>query len=625
MNSNFQKSIALIILPLFLSACSVRGDETDIPHSAMVRGYHVDSRSFDETVSLTGIVQSQHHTTLSSKTSGRVESVNFDIGDPVKKGDVIVRIAGDENAAAFQSAALNYQSALAQLSTTASLGNSQIRLAQDQAKTLQQRLTALRNSRDHTKQTGDQREALAIKQVESALSAYQSAQNETDQSFDNLDEQKRSLATQSVILSYESLRHLYSLFGINDDFEVNGISLGNAFGQRDAVQKNQTTQSIKRVIQSVQRLKSLYDTSLSGSELSDESAQDILTFAEPTIQELKDVYESVYDLLLNTVTSDSLSVTSLDESRQSVGLYGTRLETMLLSVQGEGLNGVRGIQQAEDTLTVQTTSRLSQAKNQLEVAREAMALTITQSRQELAQLDQQIMVLEQQLSETDSGVAIARSGLQAQSQSVRLQANQLKGQMEMAAVGLDNTQVVAPFDGIVVKRLIEKGAVVSPGLPLIEFADPHSLKITVSVSEDDFLMVSKNENGTVTFDHSSGVPVPLVLLKVAGHADPVTRKIPLEFGFKGGEQPLIGSFGRLTFIHRTPPVLWIPETALQHKNGQTFVALIQRDTAYLLTVSVGQRIADGFEIVNGLYSGNDIVLSGADRLQNDESLTVIYD
>ncbi len=55
-------------------------------------------------ISFDGVLQAVNESTVAAQTSGRVETVNFDVGDYVKQGEVIVRLRAEEQQARLDSA-----------------------------------------------------------------------------------------------------------------------------------------------------------------------------------------------------------------------------------------------------------------------------------------------------------------------------------------------------------------------------------------------------------------------------------------------------------------------------------------------------------------------------------------
>ena len=56
----------------------------------------VQYREIEQTYAAEGVVEAVKQSTVAAQISGRVVAVNFDVGDRVKKGQVIVRIDATE-------------------------------------------------------------------------------------------------------------------------------------------------------------------------------------------------------------------------------------------------------------------------------------------------------------------------------------------------------------------------------------------------------------------------------------------------------------------------------------------------------------------------------------------------
>ncbi|HEU0282620.1 MAG TPA: biotin/lipoyl-binding protein, partial [Gallionella sp.] len=52
----------------------------------------VQYREVAQTYSVEGVVEATRQSTVSAQISGRVKEINFDVGDTVRKGQVILRI-----------------------------------------------------------------------------------------------------------------------------------------------------------------------------------------------------------------------------------------------------------------------------------------------------------------------------------------------------------------------------------------------------------------------------------------------------------------------------------------------------------------------------------------------------
>jgi RND family efflux transporter MFP subunit len=81
-----------------LAACGDKGATTLAPNPEALKTAAVELRDVELTTSAEAVMEAVRQSTVSAQISGRIVELRFDIGDYVKKGDVIVRI--DERSAA---------------------------------------------------------------------------------------------------------------------------------------------------------------------------------------------------------------------------------------------------------------------------------------------------------------------------------------------------------------------------------------------------------------------------------------------------------------------------------------------------------------------------------------------
>lgn len=147
---------ALLLTALGLAGCGPEKSATALPAVAALKTAAVELREVDDTVTVDAVVEAVRQSTVSAQIAGRVVELRFDVGDYVKRGDVILRI--DERAVAQAAAASEAQvaeasaalaNARAQLERTRALvaqkflSPSALDKAESDAKAAQSRVTAL--------------------------------------------------------------------------------------------------------------------------------------------------------------------------------------------------------------------------------------------------------------------------------------------------------------------------------------------------------------------------------------------------------------------------------------------------------------------------------------------------
>ena len=88
---------ALVVLAVLFTACDQETAPSKPPSVPELKTAVVEQREMDLTYSAEAVVEAVRQSTVAAQMTGRIVDIRFDVGDYVKKGEVIVRI--DERAA----------------------------------------------------------------------------------------------------------------------------------------------------------------------------------------------------------------------------------------------------------------------------------------------------------------------------------------------------------------------------------------------------------------------------------------------------------------------------------------------------------------------------------------------
>ena len=95
------------------------------------------------------------------------------------------------------------------------------------------------------------------------------------------------------------------------------------------------------------------------------------------------------------------------------------------------------------------------------------------------------------LSQAEAGLATAQAGLlqtnvnAANEEAMQSKVTQAQATLQQVEVSLDETEIRAPFDGIITAKYVEEGAMVSQGLPLVAIQDPLDNWVNLKVKETE--------------------------------------------------------------------------------------------------------------------------------------------
>jgi RND family efflux transporter MFP subunit len=229
------------------------------------------------------------------------------------------------------------------------------------------------------------------------------------------------------------------------------------------------------------------------------------------------------------------------------------------------------------------------ARAQLEVAEERLRVA------ESGPTGEQVEIAQSRVEESEAAVARARQTL-------------------------SDTRVKAPFAGVITLRHLKVGDYVNRGDPVLDLADISYLEAETAVPERYAQEIEVAIPAVVTVD-SLGIQKQGRVVAVSGAIDESTRTFLVKVGIENsGHELKAGAFCRCDF--QLPPLddaLAVPNVAVQHKEGNSFVWIEESGKARKVDVTLGVRNDSYIQIVKGLVGDELVVIAGAGALsENDE-------
>jgi membrane fusion protein, multidrug efflux system len=238
-------------------------------------------------------------------------------------------------------------------------------------------------------------------------------------------------------------------------------------------------------------------------------------------------------------------------------------------------------------------------------------VTAAQAQYELAQREVQ------RTEALVKGGAIAQRELdRARSQLTAAQAGvtQAKAQLSSSQSQLGDATVRAPIAGVVSRRAVSAGDVVSPGAELYEIIEPSTMRLDASVASDDLSLIAPGKQVDFEVRGYPGQKFAGTISRVAPAADPVTRQIQVLVDIPNPGGKLVAGLyaeGRVSVEKREG--LIVPLGAIDTSGDQPSVLRVKNGVVERATVALGVRDerAEVVEVTNGLAVGDVLVLTRA--------------
>jgi membrane fusion protein (multidrug efflux system) len=212
---------------------------------------------------------------------------------------------------------------------------------------------------------------------------------------------------------------------------------------------------------------------------------------------------------------------------------------------------------------------------------------------------------------------------------------QAKAGVGTANINLGYTVIKAPVNGYVGRLPKKQGSLVSPADPLALtlLSDAHEVHVYFSLAEEDFIGFNTRYPGKSLAEKAKSIPsVALVLADqtvyaqqgkidmVDGQFDKQTGSISLRATFPNAQGLLrSGNTGKIRIGTAHTDALVIPQSATIEMQDKVFVfALADSNKVKKVPVSIIGRTGTNYLIKDGVKPGDQIVLSGIDRLQEGQ-------
>ena len=186
---------------------------------------------------------------------------------------------------------------------------------------------------------------------------------------------------------------------------------------------------------------------------------------------------------------------------------------------------------------------------------------------------------------------------------------------------LDHARVVAPFDGIITRKLADVGDLAAPGKPLCEIEKPGEWRLEADVPE---ALIDRVQVGAKMPVQVASLTNELegVVSEIAPSSDPISRTFLVKFDLPSVPGLRAGQFGRVAVPVGESSVLRVPATAVIQRGQLEIAFVVAGQRAQLRLVKTGKRFGSELEIVSGIADGEQVVADGVAQLRDGQPVNV---
>lgn len=529
-------------------------------------------------VTYSGTVLPLYEEVVYPRVTGWVEAITVDEGAAVHAGQVVVRLDDTELQARAEAARAGYDQAVeAAHAMDASVSEAEAKLAQDRA--------VLR--RAEAKVTEDEG---VVAQYEAQLSAAASGQRAVGAALQSARADARG--QQAKLTKAESAK-------AEADSQIERREADLRQARSDRTQADASRASAQAKLDYWQREFAREDKLFEVGAISEEEhdrAKESLRVAEERVRETEAATRSADE----RIAAASAGADSARARSRGAAAEVTEAKERLLG--------------AEATVTA-AVARVAQAEAGVDGAEAALA----QARAKLRQGGERVREVRALIDQDEARILMAR----AEARQARAGITGARQTYQAERSIHQYTIIRAQTSGTVSRRLVDKGTLVSPGMPLLKIASMNAVRIQVKVSERHLALISQGNPvrvGTADGGHIDDVTVTTVFPE----EDAATKTGIVEIILDNADARLkLNSYVTCEIdVAERSDAVQVDPRAVFEVDGQSYVYRVANGTVRKTAVSVGVASSDGVEILDGLVAGDQVVVVGLRGLVDGAKVTV---
>lgn len=210
------------------------------------------------------------------------------------------------------------------------------------------------------------------------------------------------------------------------------------------------------------------------------------------------------------------------------------------------------------------------------------------------------------------GLAIAEAGIASSEAAIAEGQKQLvsaEKTLQYHGARLQDTKIVAPFDGLVVRRNREPGDIAVPGSSILTLISRDEVWVSAWVDETEMARLEAGQPARIVFRSQPDESFPGSVARLGREADRETRELIVDVRVL--ELPTNWAVGQraeaFIKVEQVENAVTLPADLVQRREGVAGVFVLSDDHAKWQPIELGLRNRDSVQVTGGLAVGEVVV------------------
>ena len=207
--------------------------------------------------------------------------------------------------------------------------------------------------------------------------------------------------------------------------------------------------------------------------------------------------------------------------------------------------------------------------------------------------------------------------------------NQLKSataQEAIARKSLSDTKLYAPFSGYISSKIAEIGQNASPGMPIVKLVNIGSVKVKISVPEDDIQRIAQHSSMKVVVPALGNREFEGQVKERGVSADPRSRTYEVNATIQNHDGQLLPGMICQVFTNymQGSTGVFVPANLVQlDSDNKTFVWVVNGERALKREIIIDGESAQGAKVSFGLVAGDKLIVAGQQKVSNGMKVEIV--
>jgi HlyD family secretion protein len=200
------------------------------------------------------------------------------------------------------------------------------------------------------------------------------------------------------------------------------------------------------------------------------------------------------------------------------------------------------------------------------------------------------------------------------------QLEELKSSLDEIELSISNSQLTAPYDGIISQVMVEEGELAMPNKPALIISSTENQKIVINLSEADLKKVKKDTRVEFKIGTNDEIHLGQVTY-VSSNVNPATRVGTVEVLINSSKVYSSGSSAEVKFIlSEIEDQILIPASSIKTLTDKNVVYIYKEDIVREREIELGRKTGNMYQVLSGLEVGDVIAENNLDSLYDGTSI-----